>query len=150
MSIRLIKPEHGAVIRLLPDGQIALRGGERVDGAAGDLDWRSPTLDGTERSYPLPVKFEWSQDDMPGEALLLISESDAFEDARAVVCGGCEAEVWNLRIGQKYYWKVTVGGETSEVRSFETESMAPRLLRVPGITNVRDVGGWTTVEKWRW
>lgn len=48
-------------------------------------------------------------------------------------------------INQPYYWKVvaTAGNlsVTSAVRAFRTEDQAPRLLRIDGVPNVRDLGG---------
>jgi protein tyrosine/serine phosphatase len=58
----------------------------------------------------------------------------------------CYAVV-NLKIGTRYFWKVmaryrdTLLAE-SAVWVFTTNPLAPRWLHVPGITNVRDMGGW--------
>ena len=47
----------------------------------------------------------------------------------------------NLEIATEYLWQVsTKGGEIAKGR-FTTEAVAPRLVRVDGIPNVRDLGG---------
>ena len=50
--------------------------------------------------------------------------------------------VWvdNLEIARTYEWSVTDGKETVK-SSFRTEDVAPRLVRFPGVPNVRDLGG---------
>jgi hypothetical protein len=57
--------------------------------------------------------------------------------------------VVNLCIGTEYYWQVTArdfGGDAvlagSPVWSFTTDATPPRWMLVPGVTNVRDIGGW--------
>jgi len=47
----------------------------------------------------------------------------------------------NLLSGQKYYWKITCGNETSETRSFSTVYGEMRTIRADGVGNVRDIGG---------
>lgn len=53
----------------------------------------------------------------------------------------------NLKLGVLYYWKVVLTDKDSEissdVRTFRTLDVPPRLLRSPTITNIRDLGGGT-------
>lgn len=58
----------------------------------------------------------------------------AYEDLYFVI-------VNNLLSGYTYYWKVTVGDEASEVRSFSTVYGEIRTIRADGVGNVRDMGG---------
>ncbi len=58
-----------------------------------------------------------------------------------------EANILNLRISTRYYWKVTARSgkrvvAKSPVRSFTTDRIPPRWIYVPGMYNVRDMGGW--------
>lgn len=60
-------------------------------------------------------------------------------------------DVYNLCIGTVYLWRVTahfVDGRqsVSSWSSFTTADVAPRNLYVDGITNVRDLGGWHTLD----
>ncbi len=66
-----------------------------------------------------------------------------------------QAEVKNLRIATSYSWQVAAyaGADTgapdesqplaqSSVGQFQTNPAPPRWIEVPGVTNVRDMGGW--------
>jgi protein-tyrosine phosphatase len=57
------------------------------------------------------------------------------------------ATVSNLFVGARYYWKVRAEGKRIEpvesaVWSFQTHPAMPRWVYVPGVTNMRDIGGW--------
>ena len=58
-------------------------------------------------------------------------------------------DLFNLNTGTQYYFRVDVtlsdGSTYSETGSFETLD-TPRLMKVDGIFNVRDIGGWTTED----
>ena len=47
----------------------------------------------------------------------------------------------NLLSGYTYYWKVSVGDDESEVRSFSTIYGEIRTIRADGVGNIRDMGG---------
>ncbi len=53
---------------------------------------------------------------------------------------GSVLHVDNLEIAREYRWSADGGGEHWEGR-FRTEDAAPRLVRFPGVPNVRDLGG---------
>ena len=62
-----------------------------------------------------------------------------------------EINVDNLMIGTIYYWTVTAyitkdKAVTSGIAKFVTDDIAPRNLRVPGVKNVRDMGGIKTID----
>ena len=61
------------------------------------------------------------------------------------------AQVCNFQAGKTVYWRVKGTAPcgktvTSPVGSFKTEDMLPRQITLPGVDNVRDVGGWKTVD----
>jgi hypothetical protein len=108
-----------------------------------------------DRSQPRPVEFAWERPAIEGDSLryeLLISKDQDFTDpVRVNDLKDTHARVWNLQIGTRYYWKVTAARDAqklaaSSVGEFTTHPQAPRWLSIPGITNVRDIGGWTTQE----
>lgn len=109
--------------------------------AAADVDWLRLKESGADLSYPLPIPFTYSPA-LDGE-LLLTHPSGAV--TRHTARGG-RAEICNLEIGAAYRWQVCIDGICSEPRDFYTENVAPRLLRVEGITNVRDFGGFSTAD----
>ncbi len=104
-----------------------------------------------ERSLPHPVQFRWqSLNSQSNHARydLYIDRDPSFENA--IVVSDLEsmaAEVPSLLVGTRYYWKVIQqrnGSPAAEsnVASFVTHAAPPRWIQVPGITNVRDLGGW--------
>ena len=116
------------------------------------------TAPGTlELGRPDPITLTWT---VPAEAeghvsaytVRLWTKSDA-SDAKeiAVASDKTEYAFYNAFVGTTYRWTVTLlddEGEstTSDVAVFQTETQAPRNLWVDSVTNVRDLGGWTTVD----
>ena len=108
--------------------------------------------DGMEaKDNPLPIKFSWDSD-KNYRYILKISENADMEDPWVFETDECEYDVYNLKVGKRYYWTVIAmeNGEvvnTAEVESFTTNDAPPRNLLVEGIVcNVRDIGGWKTLD----
>ncbi len=116
------------------------------------------TAPGTlELGRPDPITLTWT---VPAEAEGHVSAytvrlwtKDDRSDAKeiAVASDKTEYAFYNAFIRTTYLWTVTLlddEGEstTSDVAVFQTETQAPRNLYVDGITNVRDLGGWTTID----
>ena len=60
-------------------------------------------------------------------------------------------DLYNCKTGTTYYWAVTTklsGGKTavSETGSFTTAAGARAHDLLPGVTNMRDCGGWVTED----
>jgi len=100
------------------------------------LDWLRTVKNDTERTYPRPLEFRWENDGSEEYAFELAERAD-FGDSAVTVTRENTLSVENLKIGQKYFWRVNKG----EARSFETKSDSPRFIRIDGALNVRDVGG---------
>lgn len=137
---RLLTPPPGAVVPLLDQVKkdyLALPRAER----------RRAFVDKTCRNrlresgcHPLPVDFRWDVMD-PAELRLYAGDRCVFITNGAVGCVRCE----NLEIARTYRWSVKVGGQIS-VSTFKTEDVAPRLLKVDGVVNMRDLGGRIGLE----
>ena len=141
--IQLLQPENGGTVSLQTPAQIAFAENSR-DYAAPDFDWRNLTqTSDPDCSIPAPVVFAWQAD---GEAQLQISTLETFETLVRSVTAADGTAVYNLEVGRTYYWRVICGNEISEVRSFHTEDRAPRWIYIDGTTNVRDLGGWKTLD----
>lgn len=157
--IELLEPEEGSLTHPLQGHE--LDAGE--DAARNrdprtpflPIDWEDLEIVCPDRSRPVPVRFAWAVNP-PMRGLrydLLIDTDPQFPRPRIV--GNLrrpEAEVWNLQIGTSYCWKVVaqssaLGRRVSGVGRFRTHSRPPRQLRVDGMTNVRDVGGWPVGRK---
>jgi hypothetical protein len=109
------------------------------------------TPGGPDYSRPKPVIFAWRPlANGVGRIRysLYLSLDEGFRDP--VVLRDLSqpfAAVRNLFVGVRYYWKVVAGSNRirpveSEVWSFSTHPAMPRWVFVPGITNMRDLGGW--------
>ena len=90
---------------------------------------------------PLPVTLSWDADG-PGPYTVRVSENEDLSDARIYTTDAPALDVYNLKIGARYYW--TVGNESPE--TFVTLDAPPRNLSVGGVINVRDLGGWKTTD----
>lgn len=80
-----------------------------------------------------------------------IAEDDTFSSAweYTLDVSARDLELYNLKTGTKYYYRINVHFTNSVVSSacgsFETAA-SPRVLTIGGIRNARDIGGWTTVD----
>lgn len=119
--------------------------------------------DGTEElSRPAPITLTWSTklDESYArdhgisadacEYTVTFSKSADLSDAVLYSTDETSYQVTNLELDTAYYWKVSteIDGKEyeSETTSFTTERSGPRVLYVDGITNVRDIGGYTTMS----
>ena len=151
LEIALASPRDGATVPLLNDAQkafLALPRGERI-AFFSDAEKRKQLVKAG--YWPRPVYFQWTATDAPDgtKYRVLVSERPDMSAPVAVTGENGKAKLYNLMLGRTYYWQVeatTADGATikSAVRSFTTESQAPRLLRFPNVPNVRDLGGRRT------
>lgn len=141
IKIGLLSPQEGAVVSLLT---------EEMTGWLADPTVKALTAlsDYTEKCEPVPVTFSWSCD-RADYSHLLVSEKQDMSDPRIFLCLGDTLQVEDLYPGTQYFWQVvcSCGGESvrSDVGTFTT-LQTPRTVYIPGVSNVRDLGGKTTVD----
>lgn len=150
----LLSPRCGAVVATLSDAQksfLEMPRDERVAKFA-DQDFRNALRDKA-GYYPLPTKFEWALSDavaVPPGGIEYEVEVVRLEPAEKVffatnfvsssITNSIVAD--NFEIARRYRWKVSAKALGAEAEGeFETEDMAPRLIRLPNIQNMRDLGG---------
>ena len=103
-----------------------------------------------EFSIPEGVVITWSyeNEDQPETYVLAVSTNEDMSDAFIfeVPAQGDETSyaVQNLLLGTDYYYTISADDQVSDVYTFSTSDVTPRNLYVDGVTNVRDLGGWTT------
>ena len=152
----LKKPANGATVSLATDHQKKFTSDEeraRRATLAADFsfEWNDIKIgtDREEHSLPAPVRFEWM--DRPNEVghnnrriytYLLISENPDMSSPQVYVTARSSCEVYNLKISTTYYWCVQKNGRRSNIFSFTTATDLPRFIRIGGISNVRDMGGY--------
>ena len=110
-----------------------------------------------EASRPEPIRLRWAiSESAAGHVRLYVvriwTKPDRSDVTEATVAGSkTEYAFYNAMLGTTYYWNVSLRDDeddisTSGTSSFTTESQGPRNLYVDGVTNVRDLGGWATVD----
>ncbi len=99
----------------------------------------------------VPIKLAWAWDGPVGtQFTVTVFPADDSSNKVVVKTRQTFVEVTNLLIGQRYHWQVraSVDGQVieSKTATFATEDQAPRLMRIEGVPNVRDLGGWKTLS----
>lgn len=99
-----------------------------------------------ELSRPEAIILTWESSIYAEEYTVRISEQADMAEAKVYTTGRKEVYLYNLKAATTYYWTVTAGEVTSEMASFSTADCLPRNIYCDGITNMRDLGGWKTVD----
>lgn len=145
MNIRLLSPAEGETVSLYTDTQRTFRGEEErrasLDGTL-TFKWYALEDTGVERSVPAPVRFVYEDGEEGNHYIVLVSEWEDLRDPHAVFTTEKEALLYNLKAGVRYYWCVQKDGVRSPVSSFVTALDLPRCVRIDGVSNVRDFGGY--------
>ena len=121
-----------------------------------DPDWRNikayiPTVSAEGgRNIPdlskpkaLNLKFEDVAD--ASTYYVQVSKDNTFADAQVLTTTVKQYELWNAEIGVKYYYRAAVSEEAlaaATVKEYQVADLAPRNLKIDGMINFRDVGGW--------
>jgi protein-tyrosine phosphatase len=101
--------------------------------------------------YPTPVTFKWEWDGPTNAVFSVTLATDpAFAHTAPVSpLSDSEATADNLLIATKYYWRLTAStaaGSVSTTGTFTTADQTPRFLRVGKVSNIRDLGGYKTLD----
>jgi hypothetical protein len=137
--LSVVSPREGAVVPTLSDGQKAylqMPRKERVKYFADSGRRREMVKLGY---YPKPVRLEWKGGAPGAEYTVKVVRRPDGKQFFSYTGTNTYVDVDNLEIARTYGWTVSGGGELSA--TFSTEATAPRLMRVPGVPNVRDLGG---------
>ena len=103
----------------------------------------TPTIARGDSPY-VPAEFEYRLVNCTGT--LLLSEDPSMANARKydLPTGAHSLELDNLKTGTTYYFQAEANGET-HTGTFQT-AVSPRFLNVEGLTNLRDIGGYTNLD----
>lgn len=97
-----------------------------------------------EKTQPKKVRLKWLAKGLkPKNYVLLLSTDEEFKDVKRYVTDKNFIYLDNLFTGTEYFWKVYVKEMpkvVSEVYSFKTKK-GIRTINLPGVSNVRDLGG---------
>lgn len=96
------------------------------------------------------VLIEWNDNEEADEYIVEYSSKEDFSDAITEKVQGTKRrlKVYNLYKASAYYLRITAkkaGAGTRTIEStFKTQTVGPRVMKIGGLINVRDVGGYTT------
>ena len=90
-----------------------------------------------------PIVLKWKKSTGKGNYKVFLSRSLSFEHKKVYKVKENYLKLRNLHTNARYYWKVYKGDTVSKTRLFRTKDMA-RIMRVKGVKNVRDMGGYPT------
>ncbi len=99
--------------------------------------------------YPDPVVFTWASEPAADSYTVYISENVDMSDAETYTTDSSTLSLDHLFTGTEYYWRVEGkhGEKKSEspIYSFKTEE-GIRAVRIDGVSNTRDIGGFITAD----
>ena len=102
------------------------------------------------------ITLNWAIFDIPDGSFIQkqhfeISEDQSYQNARRydLRAGERSITLTNLRVDTQYFVRVIAELESASDITAEASfvtAWSPRIIECPGITNVRDIGGWKTVD----
>lgn len=103
---------------------------------------------------PVTLKFDVSR--IPVEHAVVsstveISESDSFVNSRVFRLKSDErsVRVYHLKVDTQYYYRISINLSNNSVTSVQSSfhtAESPRIISIDGAVNVRDIGGWKTLD----
>ena len=98
--------------------------------------------DGWGHYEPCYIDFKWS-----GNAdTFMLSKNADMSDAVRYECEGDSISIRGFNANTAYYWQVENAHGKSDVFTFTTEQTV-RTVYIGGVTNSRDMGGWTVYDE---
>ena len=105
--------------------------------------------DGTDKYYPDPVTISWASEEGAEYFTVKLSRFSDLSDSLSYVTFDNKIVLNDLFMGTHYYYQVVAFFADRTVKSqifeFETAYL-PRTVRIEGISNTRDIGGYYTVD----
>jgi len=128
------------------EGKIILHSEVQRVFLSGPLDKVNLYARGAEElSRPLTPKFTWEEEEVEGPYTVYLSEHGSSHEIMYTT-DEPEISFRNLKINTKYSFDVIADGETIKTETFETSGQLVRNLYISGVTNARDLGGYTTKD----
>ena len=145
--ITLLAPSEGAVVPTLGDGQKAYLALPRAERVKKFADPKYRTKMRSFGYYPKPLELAWTNA-APSEApsayavkvVRLTDKAVVFATNFTSFAASGSLLVDNREIARPYGWSVSANGRTT-YGHFSTEDIAPRLIHLSRVHNVRDLGG---------
>ena len=151
-AIEIVAPAPGSTVPLLTDSQkayLTLPTAERREKFASSsfrkkkMGLPAEKVPGEEKAreayWPKTVRLAWKGAEGV-EYRVVVRSAKKGETVVDEKVKGSELYIDNLEIATDYKWVVVGGGDNGK-GTFRTEDAVPRLVRYPGVPNVRDLGG---------
>lgn len=142
---KLISPPNNSTVMLLSQEQRDFINHSHIYESHQDtlkpLDWlHLERIDKEDYSISQSVLFLFESDSK--HCLFMLSDNSLFKNSIIKEIDTEKLSISNLKTNTTYFWKVN----NSEVFTFTTENAPPRFISVDGLSNVRDLGGWNTLD----
>ncbi len=153
--VTLLEPAAGATVPTLTDAQKAYVSMPLEERRAkfADKEFRAKEMGlpaeivggkARKASWPRSTRLAW-KDATAREYAVKVVEAATGAFVFETVTKTNAVHVDNLKVATEYKWTVTADGE-SAATSFKTEAVPPRLIRFPGVPNMRDIGGYIGLD----
>ena len=147
-SVTLVAPAEGATVSLLKADMKSYLAMDRAARKAffADAESRKRMRKCGDRPQPVVLKWTGPADTRYCVAVRREPDGKVFFKGRT---SRTEIEVWNLEMARDYSWCVRPEKKCSDAGAygrFSTEDAAPRIVKVDGIPNLRDLGGRKGLE----
>ena len=147
MPIEIIAP-NGEVFPYIDDAKLYLLAPASMDNVK---DYCAPFGGCLNPNKPITLKWECESKENITSITLEYGLANAENPVKVVLSGDAKSyDLYNLYKASEYVWSVTAqsanGKQWTMKSSFTTTDLGPRVIKVDGIYNVRDVGGYITDE----
>ena len=97
-----------------------------------------------ELSYPRYLNLSFNKKNIESDDFYVdLSKDKEFSSFQRYKTNDYSVSLTNLEIGTTYYWRVSNDEVSSEISSFTTLDNGIRNIYIDGVTNARDIGGYT-------
>lgn len=138
--LKRLCPDDGSIVRLLTKEQYSYAICPR-SADPNEVDWLNLVESDRDRSAPAPVILAFTP---AYDGIVRLGMQPDLSDAVELPAVSGRAEAMNLLLDTTYYWQAVTAHGCTDIGHFRTDSTAPRMLYVDGISNVRDFGGFRT------
>lgn len=141
-ELTVVSPAENAEVCLLTEDQMEFISMDAMKRRAKmtDAEWRKELKEETGYN-PEKVKFKWRGAKRGAECNVTVRRMPDGNVVFREQVKGHKIKVDNLEIARTYEFEVVCGDESAK-RTFHTKAHGPRFVRIDGVPNVRDLGGY--------
>ena len=141
-ELTVVSPAENAEVCLLAEDQMEFISMDAMKRRVKmtDAEWRKELKEETGYN-PQKVKFKWRGTKRGAECNVTVRRMPDGKVVFREKVKGHKIKVDNLEIARTYEFEVVCGDESAK-RTFHTKAHGPRFVRIDGVPNVRDLGGY--------